>query len=201
MKIFIADSVLETFQYCIHSKPILLISFSLTPIVAAISELLKIPFLGFNLGIFIFLFLLIAYDFYTGMKAAMYNNEEITSRKGGRSVDKLVSYFMFIIFTALFQFLLDKQGYEIGLFIVSNINIVVFTMIFLWEYHSIGENYKKRYGDKPKIFTLMDKISTLVERKVVSKIEDSLEESKEDKVGNKEINNEIKDSDKPADVD
>jgi phage-related holin len=171
MKILISDSFIDTIHHAITSKPILLTTFSLAPILSAITEFLKIPFLGFNVGIFTFLFLVIMFDMYTGIKAAVYTGDKLTSRKGLRSLDKLVSYFFFIVFTALLQSLLDNQGYSLGLFVISNLNILLFILIFLWEFHSIGENYEKRYGRKPKMFTLMDKISKIIEKKVINKIE------------------------------
>lgn len=172
MKIFFADSVVDTFYSAVIAKKgILLISLSLTPIISKLKTLLNVEFLGFSLGILGFLTLLIIVDFITGIKAAKYAGEELTSRKGYRSVDKLVSYFMFICFTALLQSLLADKGYDIGIWMISNFKILVFVLIFLWEFHSIGENFEKRYGSKPRMFTVLDIVTKLIEKKVIAKID------------------------------
>lgn len=173
MKIFIADHLLESLHSMFTHKGMFLISLGLTPIISALTSILQIEFLGFSLGILVFLTGLILVDFYTGIKAAKYNGEILTSRKGYRSVDKLISYFMFICFTALLQGQLTSNGYNFGVSIISNFNILVFIMISLWEFHSIGENIEKRYGTKPRIFYVIDKIAKIIEKKVIEKIEGS----------------------------
>lgn len=138
-----------------------------------VTESLKVEFLGFSLGILAFLTVLIIFDFVTGISAAKYKGEKLTSRKGLRSVDKLISYFMFICFTALLQNLLADKEYILGIWLISNFKILVFTSIFLWEFHSIGENLEKRYGSKPRIFTVLEVITKILEKKIISKIEGS----------------------------
>lgn len=172
MKAFIADSVAETFySTLVAKKAFFLISLGLTPIIAKLQRVLDIEFLGFSLGILSFLVVLVLVDLVTGLKAAKYNGEELTSRKGYRTVDKLISYFMFICFTALLQKLLANEGYEWSIWLISNFKILVFVLIFLWEFHSVGENLKKRYGTKPRMFTVLDMVTKLIERKVIEKIE------------------------------
>ena len=166
MRIFIADSIYSIFT----NKSILLISFSLTYIISTLKYFLQIEFLGFSLGILGFLTILIIFDFITGMKASIYNKQKITSRKGLRSVDKLISYFMFICFTALLQSLLMSEGYLIGVSLISNFKILIFSAIFLWEFHSIGENLEKRYGTKPRIFTIIDIVTKALEKKIITQI-------------------------------
>lgn len=173
MKIFIPEHIADAMYTMITNKNLFLISLGITPIISAITDFLKIEFLGFSLGILFFLVLLILVDMYTGIKAAQYNGEILTSRKGYRSVDKLISYFMFICFTALLQSLLVDKGYDVGVWMISNFKILVFVLISLWEFHSVGENLEKRYGSKPKMFTLLDRIGKLVEKKVIDKIEDA----------------------------
>jgi phage-related holin len=167
----------------ITNKNLFLISLGITPIISAITDFLKIEFLGFSLGILFFLVLLILVDMYTGIKAAQYNGEVLTSRKGYRSVDKLISYFMFICFTALLQSLLVDKGYDVGVWMISNFKILVFVLISLWEFHSVGENLQKRYGAKPKMFTLLDRVGKIIEKKVIDKI-DSVEDNTKNSIDN-----------------
>jgi len=171
MKLFIADNITTTFSTILSHKAMLLISFTLTPIISLVTNLLQIEFLGFSLGILFFLTVLIVFDFITGIKAAKYNGKVLTSRKGLRTVDKLISYFMFICFTALLQTLLADKDYEIGIVLISNFKILVFILIFLWEFHSVGENLKKRYGSKPRMFMLLETITKLIEQKVIGKLD------------------------------
>lgn len=173
MKILIPEHIADAMYTMITNKNLFLISLGITPIISAITDFLKIEFLGFSLGILFFLVLLILVDMYTGIKAAQYNGEILTSRKGYRSVDKMISYFMFICFTALLQSLLVDKGYDVGVWMISNFKILVFVLISLWEFHSVGENLEKRYGSKPKMFTLLDRIGKLVEKKVIDKIENA----------------------------
>lgn len=187
MKIFLPEHIADTMYSMFTNKGMLLISLGMTPIISAITDFLNIEFLGFSLWVLFFLTALILFDFYTGLKAAKYNNEVITSRKGYRTVDKLVSYFMFICFTAILQTLMVNEGYDIGVVVISNFRILVFILIFLWEFHSIGENLDKRYGSKPRMFTIIDKITVIIEKKVIDNIEGQDEPEKDNVINN--VNN------------
>lgn len=161
------DNAYEIFT----NKTLFLIGLGLTPILSNISDMLSIEFLGFSVGALGFLTGVILVDFWTGIRAARYNGEEITSRKGYRSVDKLMSYFIFICFTALLQGQLESKNYDLSIWIISNFRILVFVMIFLWEFKSIGENYKKRYGTLPRLFKILDRVASIIESKIISRIE------------------------------
>jgi len=171
MKTLFGEHIFTAISSMFGHKSLLLISFGITGIISAIKSFLKIEFLGFSMAVLGFLIILIIFDFITGVKAAKYNGEELSSRKGLRSVDKLMSYFMFICFTALMQSLLQDENYLWSIWLISNFKILVFASIFLWEFHSIGENIKKRYGSKPRIFTVLDVITRILERKVIHKID------------------------------
>lgn len=171
MKTFFGEHIFSAVSSMIGHKSLFLISFGMTGIISTIKTFLNVEFLGFSVGVLGFLTVLIIFDFITGVKAAKYNGEELTSRKGLRSVDKLISYFMFIIFTALMQTLLQGENYFWSIWLISNFKILVFASIFLWEFHSIGENLQKRYGSKPRIFTVLDVITKVLEKKVIQKID------------------------------
>jgi hypothetical protein len=170
MKVLILEPFYDLFAQTLSNKSLLLFSFSLTTVIAWTQSILEIKFLGFSLGILSFLTIIILWDFITGLKAAKYNNEELTSRKGYRTIDKLMSTFIFICFMSLLQGLLESEGYSVGIWLIGNFKILVFVLVFLWEFHSIGENHQKRYGTKPRLFTMLDIITKLIEKKVIEKI-------------------------------
>lgn len=155
------------------NKAILLISLGLTPIITTLTGFLKVKFLGFTVGILMFLSLLILLDFISGIIASKYEKKILTSSKGLRSVHKFISYFMFVCFISLLQGQLDDNGHSLGIFFISQIRIVIFLQISLWEWHSIGENYERRFGYKPKIFKLLDKLGDILEKRIAKKIEES----------------------------
>lgn len=190
MKSIIGEQIASNILNSPSNPTLLLTSLGITGVISTVKSFLKIEFLGFSTGILFFLIVLVIFDFITGLKAARYNKETLTSRKGLRSVDKLISYFMFICFTALMQSLLQDENYDWSIWLISNFKIMVFVFIFLWEFHSIGENLEKRYGTKPKLFKIIDMISIILERKVIEKIEGVgiMNEIKEEE--NEEIMNE-----------
>ena len=58
-------------------------------------------------------------------------------------------------------------------------------MLF-WEFHSVGENIEKVFGDKPKIFYFVELTVNLLEKKLKGLIESSLKKSKNEKSDNQE---------------
>jgi phage-related holin len=170
MKVLLLEPFYDLFTQAFSNKSLLLFSFSLTTVIAWLQSILEIKFLGFSLGILSFLTVIILWDLVTGLKAARFNNEDITSRKGYRTIDKLMSNFIFICFMSLLQGLLESEGYSVGIWVIGNFKILVFVLVFLWEFHSIGENHLKRYGTKPRLFSMLDLITKLIEKKVIEKI-------------------------------
>jgi hypothetical protein len=67
----------------------------------------------------------------------------------------------------------DNWMYIQGEHFVTFIRNFVFIILVLREYISIGENIEKRFGSKPYIFSLAEKLFDIIERKVIKKIEDS----------------------------
>tara|TARA_R100000951_G_scaffold115958_2_gene125860 strand:- start:307 stop:819 length:513 start_codon:yes stop_codon:yes gene_type:complete len=145
----------------------------LTPFITTLTGIMKMKFLGFTVGILMFLSLLVILDFITGIIASKAEGKTLTSSRGLRSVHKSISYFMFLCFVSLFQGQLEENGHSLGIFFISQIRMLIFLQISLWEWHSIGENYERRFGYKPKIFKLLDKLGELLEKRIAKKMEDS----------------------------
>lgn len=163
----------DTVAQILGNKSILLISMGLTPIITALTGMMKIKFLGFTVGILVFLSLLIILDFISGIIASKSEGKKLTSSRGLRSVHKFISYFMFLCFISLLQGQLDENGHSLGIMFISQMRILIFLQISLWEWHSIGENYERRFGYKPKIFKFLDKLGELLEKSIAKKMEES----------------------------
>ena len=67
----------------------------------------------------------------------------------------------------------DSWVYAQGEHFVTFIRNFVFIILVLREYISIGENIEKRFGSKPYIFTLAEKLFDIIEKKLIKKIEGS----------------------------
>jgi len=163
----------DVVNHVFGNKAILLFGFTLAPFINSMSDMMNIKFLGFSMGILTFLSLLLLFDFITGIIASKYEGSKLTSAKGLRSVHKFISYFMFLCFAALLQGQLEDNGYTLSTWLISNIRILIFSLIFLWEWHSIGENLERRFGNKPRLFTFLDIITKILENKIITKIEKS----------------------------
>ncbi len=167
--LYFSDAITSAFS----NKSILLISMGITPFITAITGFMKIKFLGFTVAMLIFLSLLIILDLFTGIIASKFEGKKLTSSRGLRSVHKFISYFMFLCFVSLLQGQLDDSGHSLGILFISQMRILIFVQISLWEWHSIGENYERRFGYKPKIFQLLDKLGEMLEKRIAKKMEES----------------------------
>lgn len=133
-------------------------------------------FLGINISFLTLFFLLVIADLFTGVQAAKYKKEEIVSGKLSYTFHKLLMYlFFFWLVSEIFDLLTEYNGIgkEQSLVVLSIIQYFVFILLSLREYISIGENIEKRFGKKPKIFNIAEKIADLIELKIMKKIEDS----------------------------
>lgn len=157
----------------INNKGILGIAMIFSPILSFTTSLLHIKFIGFTINALIFLTVLIILDCITGIIASKYEKKKLTSTKGLRSIHKFISYFVFLCGINLLQGMLLIEGHTVGIIFINQLRIIVFVLIFLWEWHSIGENYERRFGIKPKIFTFIDKLGDILEKKIAKKIEQS----------------------------
>jgi hypothetical protein len=67
----------------------------------------------------------------------------------------------------------DGWVYDQGEYFISFVRSFIFIILVFREYISIGENIQKRFGKKPYIFNLAEKIADIIERTLLKKIENS----------------------------
>lgn len=167
--------VFQSFQTALYYKHGSLIVLGI-PISLTLEILLNSSFLGISVTfIFLLVFLMIA-DFWTGIIAARFKGEDITSRGVSYTFYKAFSYVFFFWMLAEVNKMLDgKAGwvYEQGLFTNAIIRNVIFIILSFREFISVGENIEKRFGRKPYIFTLATKVVDIIEDKFIKKIADS----------------------------
>lgn len=133
-------------------------------------------FLGINLTFTILFIVLIFLDFVTGIVSSQYVGEPIKSTKIAFTFYKVFMYVLF--FWLLFEINKSFEHHDSwfavqGKHTLSFTRNFVFTILVLREYISIGENIQKRFGKKPYIFNLVEKIAEVIENKLIRKIEDS----------------------------
>jgi hypothetical protein len=138
---------------------------------------LNSSFLGISVSFGVLFIALIIIDLFTGIIASRHvNNEPIKSAKLALTFYKALMYALF--FWILWEIkkivsVQDNWMYIQGEHFVTFIRNFVFIILVLREYISIGENIEKRFGSKPYIFTLAEKLFDIIERKIIKKIEDS----------------------------
>lgn len=133
-------------------------------------------FLGIGISFLALFFLLVLLDFFTGVQAAKYKREPIVSGKLSYTFHKLLVYLLFFwLINEIYDLLNPYSGFgkDQGVILLSLIRYFVFILLSLREFISIGENIEKRFGKKPGIFNIAEKIADLIELKIMKKIEDS----------------------------
>ena len=143
-------------------------------------------FFGIGLGFCMLLCVLIAADFISGIWAAKVNKVEIESKLLAKTFYKCLMIFLF--FWILYEIdveLTQKAGSsgKVTNFIVTHaagflsyVRTFVFILITLREWLSIGENSYKMFNKKFYIFSLVEKLFEIIERKFLKKVEEKMEE-------------------------
>ncbi|CAL2094822.1 phage holin family protein [Tenacibaculum sp. 190524A02b] len=117
-------------------------------------------------------------DFGSGIVASKYinkaNKDWFESDKAYMSIGKiggvlLVNFIFFVINIVLIFLKISNLYYSI-LIITVMLNVVACS----YEVHSIGENIKKRTNEKPRFFEFFDKVTSVIEDKIIAKINDKL---------------------------
>jgi hypothetical protein len=146
------------------------------PFAVLLDAFYSAQFLGLNVT-FLFLFLvLIIFDLVTGIVASRHVGEQIQSTKLVYTFYKVLMYFLFFWTVSEIQRIVpvgDSFIYQQAQHVLGFTRGFIFIILTLREYISVGENIEKRFGKKPYIFTLTEKLAELIEAKVVRKIEDS----------------------------
>ena len=133
-------------------------------------------FLGIGVMYIILFFILIIADFVTGLIAATYRKEEISSTKISYTFWKIFFYVVFFWIMYLIKRDLERQDYWVYEQLKHGINVfslTTFTILVLREYVSVGENVQKRFGKKPELFRLVDRIANTIEDRLIKKIAES----------------------------
>lgn len=133
-------------------------------------------FLGINLTFTILFIVLIFWDFVTGLVASKFAGEKIESTKIAFTFYKVLMYLLFfwLVFEINKSIIESDSFFSIqGQHSINFIRNFIFSILVLREYISIGENIEKRFGKKPYIFTLVEKLADIIESKLIKKIEES----------------------------
>ena len=157
----------------------------LSTIITFVCSVIHAEIMGFTAGEILILLVFITVDFLTGISSSINKDEKITSRKGLKTVFKLITYTMTILLFAVIESMTIKNG-GIGFasLTIAFLRNFVFCLILFWEFHSVGENIEKVFGDKPKIFYFVELTVNLLERKLKKLIESSLKKSTNEKQDN-----------------
>lgn len=160
----------------LFTKPFIYMSLSSVPFVELMIQIFNISILGFSLGTLALIFLIILFDFFTGVAAAKAQGEKLSSSKGLKTVYKLISYLLAMAALSILEDMVIKNNIPFAAYILNYFRIGLFTLAFLWEFYSIGENIERRTGSKPKIFSFLDRITRVLERKLGDSIVNKLDE-------------------------
>lgn len=171
IRVLLKTSIISAFTYKKGSLALMTVPFSIF-----LEGIYNGSFLGINLTFTILFVIFIFFDFVTGVIASKNLGEKIQSAKIAFTFYKVLMYFFFFwlifeIYKSIGQS--DSWVAEQGLHTINLIRNFIFTILVLREYISIGENIEKRFGKKPYIFSLVEKITDIVESKFISKIEES----------------------------
>lgn len=144
---------------------------------------IAIPTMAIIIG-FIFYILFFLLDLRSGLLASKHefmlevksskrkkDDSWVLSSKLYRSMWKLLGVAMLhalFLFMTILPVFLGFNNTSIGILIIS---MFISILSSSYEFHSIGENIKRRTGYKPEIYTFIDKITSILETKTLNKIE------------------------------
>lgn len=142
------------------------------------NESIVMPILATTILLMIY-FVFFMVDFATGMIASKYesknNPDWVKSSKLYNSIGKIAGVLLVdIIFLVIILFLVGLKYETISQWILV-ILVLINVLAILYEYHSIGENWKRRTGVLPPLFAFFDRITTLIEDKIIGKIDKNLD--------------------------
>lgn len=144
------------------------------------NEDIVLPILTSTILILLY-FIFFMIDFATGMIASNYeekqkgNKDWVESTKLYKSIGKIAGILLInLVFLTIILFLIGVKYDLIADWVLVTL-VLINVLAILYEYHSIGENWKRRTGTLPPIFAFFDKVTTLVEEKIIKKIDSKLE--------------------------
>ena len=158
-------------------------SITLSAILELISKFVDSTFLGVGSTFLVLISMLFLVDFWCGIVASLHEHK-ISVLKGNELKEKKLSSskitLTFLKFIVLFFWMWIAAEinniFKNSTFlsdIISTITIVPLVLIALREFVSIGENIERRYGIKPYIFTLIEKMFDIIQLKFLEKFKES----------------------------
>ena len=137
---------------------------------------LPIVTIGGCIGLY---FLFFITDFFWGLIASKHesknNPDWVKSEKLYSSIGKIGGVLLvdvLLLSIILFLVIIGFVKISVGILIIA---VMLNVLAIMYEIHSIGENIKRKTGKKPKYLTFFDKITSLLENKIINKIENQLE--------------------------
>lgn len=174
-------TVTETYiSKMILNKPLLYLGLTSIPFLEGARQLFSISVLGFSVGTLSLMAAILIVDFFTGLHAAVKEKQVLTSKKGLKTVYKAISYLLTMSAISILEDMVTKNGISFADTILNYFRVGLFSLAFLWEFYSIGENIQRSTGSKPRLFSFLDFITKLLERKIKDKMEDIIDNKKED---------------------
>lgn len=143
-------------------------------------------FLGISVSFISVLVALMVGDFFTGVSASKHEGESLKSQKVAYTFYKFLMYFAFFVIINETHKMLVYGGVwgwlgfvmTEGTHLISFVRTFIFIILIFREFISIGENLKRRFGKRPYIFTLTEKLVDLVEDNFIKKFSEMISNAK-----------------------
>lgn len=123
-------------------------------------------------------FLFFCVDFAWGLIAAKHeskgNADWVQSNKLYSSLGKIGGVILIdvlMLFVIVFLVVVGFVKMSVAFLVIS---VLLNVLAILYELHSIGENIKRKTGTKPAYLMFFDRITTIIENKIINKIENQV---------------------------
>lgn len=137
-----------------------------------------LPILSIS-GCILLYFLFFIVDFSWGLIAAKHESENnpdwVKSDKLYNSIGKIGGVLLvdvLLLSIIIFLVVIGFVKISVGILVIS---VLLNVLAISYEIHSIGENIKRRTGEKPKFFSFFDKITNLLESTILNKIKNQID--------------------------
>lgn len=129
-------------------------------------------------------FLFFITDFVLGLVASNYesgiNPDWVKSERLYTSLGKLGGVLLVNIIFLVIDIFLVIMGFTATAKVITALLVAVNILASLYEFHSIGENIKRRTKSKPKLFGFFEKITSTLEVKIMSRIAKTIDPKGDD---------------------
>lgn len=139
---------------------------------------LVLPIITIGGCVFLYFLFFIA-DFVWGLIAAKHQSKKnpdwVESDKLYSSLGKIGGVLLIdVLLIAIILFLVIIGFVKISVAFLI-ITVMLNVLAIMYEIHSIGENIKRRTGKKPAYLSFFDKITSVLENRIITKIENQLD--------------------------